>query len=131
FKNEKIKSFVETGINNRSMLWQEPVIQISKRFKAGLRVTELVNNGWLNTGCNQVYPDFIPYAHQQRAVEITTYKKENLIITTGTGSGKSICFELPIVSHCIEQASNGIKGIKAIIIYPMNALANTQYEELA
>lgn len=131
FKNEKIKSFVETGINNRSMLWQEPVIQISKRFKAGLPVTELVNNGWLHNGCNQVYPDFIPYAHQQRAVEIAAYRKENLIVTTGTGSGKSICFELPIVSHCLEQAANGVKGIKAIIIYPMNALANTQYEELA
>ncbi|MFN5932543.1 MAG: DEAD/DEAH box helicase, partial [Sphingobacteriales bacterium] len=84
------------------MLWQEPVIQISKRFKAGLPVKELVNNGWLHTGCNQVYPKFIPYAHQQRAVEIAAYKKENLIVTTGTGSGKSICFELPIVSHCME-----------------------------
>ncbi len=131
FKNEKIKAFVDTGINNRSMLWQEPVIQISKRFKAGIPLTEMVSRGWLHTRSNNVYPDFIPYAHQQRAVEIAAYRKQNLIVTTGTGSGKSICFELPIVSHCLEQSAKGLKGIKAIIIYPMNALANTQYEELA
>ena len=131
FKNPEIKAFVEAGINKRKMLWQEPVIQISKRFKAGLPVTELISKNWLHPNCAKVYPDFIPYAHQQKAVEIASHKKENLIVTTGTGSGKSICFELPIVSHCLEQAAKGIKGIKAIIIYPMNALANTQYEELA
>lgn len=131
FKNERIKTFVDTGINNRSMLWQEPVIQISKRFKAGLPVTELINKEWLHPTCANVYPGFIPYAHQQRSVEIVSHKKENLIVTTGTGSGKSICFELPIVSYCLEQSDKGVKGIKAIIIYPMNALANTQYEELA
>ena len=131
FKNADIKSFVEDGINKRKMLWQEPVIQISKRFKAGLPVTELIRKNWLHPNCANVYPGFIPYAHQQKAVEIVSHKKENLIVTTGTGSGKSICFELPIVSYCLKQSAKGVKGIKAIIIYPMNALANTQYEELA
>lgn len=131
FKNADIKAFVEDGINKRKMLWQEPVIQISKRFKAGLPVTVLISKNWLHPNCANVYPGFIPYAHQQKAVEIVSHKKENLIVTTGTGSGKSICFELPIVSHCLEQSAKGVKGIKAIIIYPMNALANTQYEELA
>lgn len=131
FKNADIKAFVENGIDKRKMLWQEPVIQISKRFKAGLPVTELINKGWLHPNCAKVYSGFIPYAHQQKAVEVASHKKENLIVTTGTGSGKSICFELPIVSHCLEQVAKGAKGIKAIIIYPMNALANTQYEELA
>jgi len=131
FKSDRIRSFVETGINNGSMLWQEPVIQINKRYKAGEPLTELIGKGWLHANCNEVYPGFIPYAHQQKAVEIAAYRKENLLVTTGTGSGKSICFELPIVSYCLEQSKKSIKGIKAIIIYPMNALANTQYEELA
>jgi superfamily II DNA/RNA helicase len=131
FKNLEIKAFVEEGINKRKMLWQEPVIQISKRFKAGEPIIKLIAKGWLHPSCSKVYPDFIPYAHQQRAVEVVAHNHQNLVVTTGTGSGKSICFELPIVSHCLEQASKGAKGIKAIIIYPMNALANTQYEELA
>lgn len=131
FKNPKIKAFVDNGINKRQMLWQEPVIQISKRFKAGLPIKELIKKNWLHPNCANIYPNFILYAHQQKAVEIASNKKENLIVTTGTGSGKSICFELPIVSYSLEQKAKAVNGIKAIIIYPMNALANTQYEELA
>jgi len=131
FKNAEIKAFVEDGINKRKMLWQEPVIQISKRFKAGEPIANLISKGWLHKDCAKVYPGFIPYAHQQKAIEVVAKNQQNLVVTTGTGSGKSICFELPIVSHCLRQAEKGAKGIKAIIIYPMNALANTQYEELA
>ncbi|NJK97526.1 MAG: hypothetical protein HC905_23825 [Bacteroidales bacterium] len=64
------------------MLWQEPVIQISKRFKAGLPISELISKNWLHADCAKVYPGFIPYAHQQKAVEITSHKKHNLIVTT-------------------------------------------------
>ena len=131
FNNPTIQQFVEDGINKRKMLWQEPVIQISKRFKAGDPLTELISKNWLHPSCDKVYPSFIPYAHQQKSVGVVAKNKQNLVVTTGTGSGKSICFELPIVSYCFEQAEKGNKGIKAIIIYPMNALANTQYEELA
>lgn len=131
FKNTDIRSFVEEGINKRKMLWQEPVIQISKRFKAGEPISKLIANKHLHPSCSDVYHGFIPYAHQQKSIEIVCQDKKNLVVTTGTGSGKSICFELPIVSYCLEQAEKGMKGIKAIIIYPMNALANTQYEELA
>jgi superfamily II DNA/RNA helicase len=131
FKNPEIKKFVEEGIDKRKMLWQEPVIQISKRFKAGASIEELIKKDWLNAACNNVYEGFITYAHQQKAVEIVSANNQNLVVTTGTGSGKSMCFELPIVNYCLEQQAKGEKGIKAIIIYPMNALANTQYEELA
>lgn len=131
FKNPEIKQFVEDGINKRKMLWQEPVIQISKRFKAGEPLQDLIAKGWLHPTTSAVYNGFIPYAHQQRSVEVVSRDKQNLVVTTGTGSGKSICFELPIVSYCLEQKARGAAGIKAIIIYPMNALANTQYEELA
>jgi superfamily II DNA/RNA helicase len=131
FKNADIAKFVDDGVNKRRMLWQEPVIQISKRFKAGIPLTDLVAKGWLHKNITFVYPHFTPYAHQERSVEIAARDKQNLLVTTGTGSGKSMCFELPIVSHCLHEAGKGMKGIKAIIIYPMNALANTQYEELA
>jgi superfamily II DNA/RNA helicase len=73
----------------------------------------------------------VPHLHQQEAIEIVSGKKENLVVTTGTGSGKSLCFEIPIVNHCLKAKDEGKEGIKAIIIYPMNALANSQYEELA
>ncbi len=52
-------------------------------------------------------------------------------MATGTGSGKSFCFGIPIVSEALRMKRKGIKGVKAVIVYPMNALANSQYEDFA
>ena len=67
------------------------------------------------------------YEHQMQAMQRLSSKNkrpQNTIITTGTGSGKSECFFIPIIDHCLRQQME--RGIKAIIIYPMNALANDQ-----
>ena len=50
-------------------------------------------------------------------------------MATGTGSGKTECFLLPLLEHCRQQHALGVRGIKAILIYPMNALA-TDYRDL-
>ena len=50
------------------------------------------------------------------------------VLTTGTGSGKSLSYIIPIVDHILKKGSGG--GIKAIVVYPMNALANSQNDEL-
>ena len=55
-------------------------------------------------------------------------RNENYVLTTGTGSGKSLSYIIPIVNHCIQNPQQ--KGIKAIVVYPMNALCNSQYGEL-
>lgn len=140
FKNKDIESFVHKQMDEGNMLWQEPVIQISKRFKAGKTINELVNDGLLHPVVEDIFQltdnsgnkfKIHPHFHQQQAVEIISGKQENMVVTTGTGSGKSLCFEIPVVNHCLQEKDKGKKGIKAIIIYPMNALANSQYEELA
>lgn len=50
------------------------------------------------------------------------------MLTTGTGSGKSLAYIVPIVDHVLRNGSG--KGIQAIVVYPMNALANSQAGEL-
>ena len=57
---------------------------------------------------------------------------ENLIVTTGTGSGKTECFIIPIINHLLREAEKGTltSGVRAILIYPMNALANDQMKRL-
>ncbi len=52
----------------------------------------------------------------------------NYVLTTGTGSGKSLSYIVPIVDHVLRTGSGG--GVKAVVVYPMNALANSQLNEL-
>jgi ATP-dependent helicase YprA (DUF1998 family) len=141
FKNKEIEQYVQRQIDHGKLLWQEPIIQISKRFKAGKSIPQLIDDGVLHPATKDVFnltdsktgEKFLihPHYHQEQAIEIVSRKKENLVVTTGTGSGKSLCFEIPIVNHCLKAFEEGKKGIKAIIVYPMNALANSQYQELA
>lgn len=73
---------------------------------------------------------FRPYVHQQKAFERLDYRNgEATIVSTGTGSGKTEAFLYPILDYCRAQA--GRRGIKAILIYPMNALATDQARRLA
>ncbi len=141
FKNKDIENYVHTQIESGKLLWQEPIIQISKRFKAGKTIPELIDAGILHPATKEVFrltnektgEKFLihPHLHQEQAIEIGSNKKESLMVTTGTGSGKSLCYEIPIVDYCLKAKEEGKNGIKAIIIYLMNALANSQYQELA
>ena len=71
-----------------------------------------------------------PYTHQQRAfARLQGNVRASTLVATGTGSGKTECFLLPILDWCLQQS--GQPGIKAIVIYPMNALAEDQAKRLA
>ena len=67
------------------------------------------------------------HRQQEEAVRVAKYGL-NYVLTTGTGSGKSLAYIVPIVDHVLRRGSG--KGIQAIIVYPMNALANSQNGEL-
>ena len=73
---------------------------------------------------------FRPYAHQAHAFDrLRAPAPRSTLVATGTGSGKSECYLLPMLDHCRAQA--GQPGIKAIVIYPMNALATDQARRIA
>ena len=81
----------------------------------------------------EIRPGFQPYRHQVQAFDQLTLREghqaQNTLITTGTGSGKTECFMFPILDYCYQHI--GEKGIKVIILYPMNALATDQAKRLA
>jgi DEAD/DEAH box helicase domain-containing protein len=81
----------------------------------------------------QIAPGFPPYDHQYKAFKrLTTHdshKPQSTLVTTGTSSGKTECFLYPILDYCYKNI--GKKGIKVIILYPMNALATDQAKRLA
>jgi hypothetical protein len=135
FKDPDIGSYIQDYIDSGEIICREPIIQILKKFKQGRSLKEYVNEGLLHNRCLDIFKTgdnvLHPYYHQQEAFDVVLKKGENLIVTTGTASGKSLCFEVPIINDCLKMAEENLRGVKAIIVYPMNALANSQYYELA
>ena len=72
------------------------------------------------------------YTHQGRAIRKVVGQNRNIVVATGTGSGKTECFLLPIIDHLLkERAAKRLgPGVRALLVYPMNALANDQVDRL-
>ena len=118
-------------------LWPDPYVSLNPKFKAGGTVDQLAREGLLHERTPEVFrvkdadhtlgPYFTLYQHQVEAIR-TAREGGNYVLTTGTGSGKSLTYIVPIVDRVLREGSG--KGIRAIIVYPMNALANSQLGEL-
>jgi superfamily II DNA/RNA helicase len=121
-------------IYSEGRFWPDPLLQINPSYKRGLNLETLISNGVLDPQTADIFrADGAPlslYKHQEQAV-ILASQGESYVVTTGTGSGKSLCFFIPIVSAVLaEKRKSAARRTRAIIIYPMNALANSQLEEL-
>ncbi|CAO4191873.1 ATP-dependent RNA helicase SrmB [Methylorubrum extorquens] len=82
------------------------------------------------------FPDipmaFPPHAHQVKAFRrLASPTPRSTLVATGTGSGKTESFLLPILDHCLKAKARSEPGIKAILVYPMNALAIDQARRIA
>lgn len=76
-----------------------------------------------------------PYTHQATALEATARDGRSLVVTTGTGSGKTETFLLPMLAKLAEEAANrqqsfSTPAVRALLLYPMNALVNDQLGRL-
>ena len=114
--------------------WPEPLIQINPSYKRSTDLGALVADGVLDPGCADVFRangrPLSLYKHQEQAVALAA-AGESFMVTTGTGSGKSLCFFIPIVNHVLQaRRTSAPRRTSAVVVYPMNALANSQMEEL-
>ena len=114
--------------------WPEPLIQINPSYKRSTDVGTLVADGVLHPGCADIFRadgrPLVLYKHQEQAIALAA-EGESFVVTTGTGSGKSLCFFIPIVSHVLATRQTTRRRTHAVVVYPMNALANSQMEELS
>lgn len=119
------------------LLWPDPLLQLNPAFEPGETIDILVDKGVLHPECSRVFRlnkdkpekerELRLHRHQADAIRSARSGK-NYVLTTGTGSGKSLSYIVPIVDHVLRRGSG--RGIQAIVVYPMNALANSQYGEL-
>jgi ATP-dependent helicase YprA (DUF1998 family) len=119
----------------RGTFWPEPLVSINPHYQSGATLAELVRDGDLCPNIEQVFrvegKQIKLYKHQSQAVA-KARQRQSFVVTTGTGSGKSLCFFIPIIDAALRARSSAswIKRTRAIVIYPMNALANSQMKEL-
>ncbi|MBI4369148.1 MAG: DEAD/DEAH box helicase [Elusimicrobia bacterium] len=137
FDRDDLQKFVEDALA-AGVLWPDALIQLNPSFEPGKTIDELVGEGILQKGSERIFRRdktdedtsgklLRLHKHQEEAIRIGVESK-NYVLTTGTGSGKSLAYIVPIVDHILKTGSG--QGIKAVIVYPMNALANSQFGEL-
>jgi len=113
-------------------LYPEPLVQFNPSFESGGKVEDLVNAGVLVNDFNHIFYDetgksWSIYKHQSEAI-IKGNEGKGFVVTSGTGSGKSLTYISTIFNHLFKHPNNS--GIKAIIVYPLNALINSQEASL-
>ena len=128
-KDERIKEKVSDSIKHEE-LWPKALIQFNPNFEKGIGVKELIAKGFPIHPELEYFFDKPFYKHQQDAIELGCQDKE-FIVTSGTGSGKSRTFMATIFNYVLQNEEVCKDKTIAIIVYPMNALINSQAEELS
>ena len=119
--NAPFKGSMRNFISSKDSVYHEPYIAVRLPFRVASKMPEMFE---------AIHPKYLPYVHQQKAFErLTGDDGRSTLVATGTGSGKTECFLYPILEYCYQH--RGERGIKALIIYPMNALATDQAKRIA
>ncbi|WP_416234410.1 protein kinase domain-containing protein [Lentzea sp. NEAU-D7] len=144
-RDERIAGFVKKDLDAKTQ-WPDPWLSLNPFFDSAGTVLELANQGVLHEECARIFQaekteggtvcDGRPlslHRHQREAVD-AAQSGESYVLTTGTGSGKSLSYIVPIVDKVLKdrrrEGADATKRVRAIIVYPMNALANSQLKEL-
>ena len=128
-------------IDKIGTLYQEPFIEANPAYE--VKENGIENSKLIPEDIKKILNDMIesklgifknPFSHQVEALE-KFYKNKDLLVTTGTGSGKTECFMWPMISSIVNEASNNQsswqqKGVRALMLYPMNALVSDQISRL-
>ncbi len=114
--------------------WPDPLLSTNPAYEPGATSEDLARDGVLLEQTASVFriagAPVTFHAHQTQAI-VKAAKGDSFAVTTGTGSGKSLCFFVPIVDAAIRaRLAGAARGTRAVIVYPMNALANSQVEEI-
>ncbi len=122
------------SLYGRRMFWPAPLISINPHFERGESLENLVAEGVLDPQTAEVFridgKPIVLHRHQSQAVA-KAKARQSFVVTTGTGSGKSLCFFIPVIDAILRGRLQGEpRRTQAIVVYPMNALANSQMNEL-
>lgn len=139
FDDADLQKQLETILCESGYLAKGPFLEAAPPYRKDKTVADLVDEGLLCKGMMSLgggearnFDPYRPlYVHQVKAIEKSVAER-NYAVVTGTGSGKTECFLLPILNDILSEfeKSGRSAGVRAMILYPMNALANDQLKRL-
>ena len=130
---EDIKSQIEREYDE-GRFWPDALLSLNPRFASGPTVDDLVASGDLDEATGKIFrigaESIRLHRHQAQSIS-KARASQSFVVTTGTGSGKSLCFFVPVVDAIVRSRKARLaRKTRAIIVYPMNALANSQIKEI-
>ena len=123
----EIRAQVEAELS-AGKLWPEPLLQFNPSFEMAGAVSDLTHSGLLHRDLGEIFKGYSLYRHQVEAIQLGTAEKD-FIVTSGTGSGKSLTYIGTIFHKLLTGGAT--EGVTAVVVYPMNALINSQFEEFS
>lgn len=133
--SESYNKQLEEMLERDGTIVKGPYLQISHNFPTSRYISDLVDEGILSSEfLNLGYEPFKKlklFAHQEDAVRKSVAGR-NIVVSTGTGSGKTESFIIPILNSLMREKEEGRlgPGVRVMLLYPMNALANDQIERM-
>ncbi|GEL18378.1 DEAD/DEAH box helicase [Pseudonocardia asaccharolytica] len=135
-RDPQLAAALDEAIDSSPLLSKGPLLEASPAYAPGTTIRQLIDEGVLDPGFLAVTGPELPadrplYRHQEQAIRKVSAGR-NIVVATGTGSGKTECFLLPILAHLMKESRAGTlgPGVLALLLYPMNALANDQMKRL-
>lgn len=133
FQNQRIQDLFRAELEEEQ-LFKGPYVDLNLPFKKGKSINELIEEGVLSRSfrkLNNINFERPLYAHQEHAIRHIN-NEHGAIVTTGTGSGKTECFLFPVLNDILVDIENekDHRGVRAIFLYPMNALVNDQLDRV-
>ena len=135
FKDQPLRESFRAALADEGELTKGPISEETSAFEKGQGARQLAEL-YFPGRANDLMPALLDaplYAHQEQSIIAAHGEDQNVVVATGTASGKTECFLYPILFHLYREYLDGNlsnPGVRAMVLYPMNALANDQLRRL-
>lgn len=127
---EQARELLGASAFDRSPLTKGPYVSLARGFASGATVTDLASENVIHPTLAGIAEHPSLFAHQERTLR-AALEGNHVLVSTGTGSGKTESFLYPIIDRCLRMQDTGEpEGVTAVLVYPMNALASDQRDRL-
>jgi len=132
-KDPELRNKFALALQQPGIIWQHPYLEGSQPYETGESIKTLASQNLLHPGMTDLFAqnERLLYKHQQDAIQSVIEEQQNIVVATGTGSGKTECFLIPMMDNLLKEGAGLLNyGVRVLILYPMNALVNDQVKRL-